>query len=77
MTKEQKNEYYREYYKKHKQEILERNKKWRENNKKKYYLSVYKCRKRKAKELKEQGIKYNWFSNAKREKINEQKGINR
>ena len=70
MTTEKKKEYYRQYYKLHKAEIDARNKKWREENKEKFYNCVYAYRKRKAKELKEKGIKFNWLSENGRKQKN-------
>ena len=65
--------YYKEYYKKHKEKMLESQKKWRENNKDKFYQSVYKVRKRKAERLKSEGVKFNWLSDKARKIRNEGK----
>ena len=62
-------EKWHEYYLKNKERILQRNKEWREANKDKFRELLYKNRRKKAKALKEQGIKYNWRSNAERERL--------
>ena len=64
-------EYHKKYYQEHKQEILERNKQWQKDNKERFYKLVYKCRKKKANALKEQGITYAWLSEKKRKEIYE------
>lgn len=69
-TKEKRNEYMRNYYRLHKEEIDARNKKWRQENKEKFYECVYKCRKRMAKKLKEKGEKNYWLSKNERNKKN-------
>lgn len=66
-------EYAHEYYLKHKQEILERNKKWRQNNKERFYELVYKSRKKKAQELKELGLNYIWNSEKERKRLYERR----
>jgi len=65
--------YYKEYYRKHREKMLESQKKWRENNKDKFYQSVYKVRKRKAERLKSEGVKFNWLSDKARKNKNEVK----
>lgn len=69
-TKEKRNEYMRNYYRLHKEEIDARNKKWRQENKEKFYQCVARCRKRMAKKLKEKGIKNYWLSENERSKRN-------
>lgn len=71
MTLEQKKEYRRKYYQEHKEEMKETNKKWRLENKERYYELVYKSRKKKAMKLASEGIKYYWHSPKEREIINE------
>ena len=69
-TKEKRNEYMRKYYLLHKEEIDARNKKWRQENKDKFYECVKKCKKRKAEKLKSEGVKYYWLSDNARKKRN-------
>lgn len=76
MTNEKRNEYAREYYLKNKEKILERNRKWRQENKEANYKAVYRCRKRKAQKLKAEGIKYCWLSEKERETRNEKRRNN-
>lgn len=64
--KEYDKEYYRRYYLEHRQEILDRNKKWRQNNKKRFYELIYKSRKKRAEVLKEKGEEFVWLSDKKR-----------
>ena len=66
---EKRREYYKKYYQKHKKEILERNKRWRDNNKDKFRELLHKNRKEKAIKLKEKGLKYVWASNIERERL--------
>ena len=68
-----KKEYRHQYYLKHKEEILESNKRWQKNNKEKFYKILYKNRKKKAQELKEKGERYCWHSEAKRKELYEQR----
>lgn len=65
--------YYQEYYKKNKDKYLERNKKWREANKERFYELVYKSRKKRAERLKQEGELYVWKSNVERKKIYEKR----
>ena len=67
-TKEKQKEYSKRYYELHKELVKARNKKWREENKEKFYASVYKCRRRKAEELKSKEILYPWLSENARKK---------
>ena len=65
--------YSREYYLKHKEEYKERNKKWREENKEKFYKIVYRYRTKKAEELKAKGEMYCWHTNNQRKKLYEER----
>ena len=65
--------YNHDYYIKHKEEYHARTKKWRENNKERFYEIVYNYRKRKAEELKKQGLKYCWKSEKKRKELYERR----
>lgn len=65
--------YNHDYYIKNKEKIKERNKKWREENKDKFYKSVYNYRSKKAKELKEQGEMYCWHSKSERKRLYEKR----
>ena len=66
-------EYMHEYYLKHKQEIDERSKKWRQDNKERFYKLVYKSRKKKADVIKEKGELYCWHSDIERKKLYERR----
>lgn len=72
-------EYNRRYYLEHKEEILKRNKIWRQNNKKRFNELIYKSRKKKAERLKREGVMYMWHSDKEREILYERrnKRINR
>lgn len=65
--------YNREYYLKHKKEYKERNKKWREENKERFYEIIYSYRKKKADELKAKGERYCWHSEAERKRLYEKR----
>lgn len=71
MTADEKKEYFRKYYQLHKEEINKRQKEWRKTHKKEFFELVYKSRRKRAEELKKQGIKYPWKSNIERKKLNE------
>lgn len=60
--------YYHDYYLKNKDKYLERNKKWRTENKERFYELVYKSRKKRAKTLQEQGELYIWLSEPERQR---------
>lgn len=72
-NKEKIREYRKKYYQKNKEKIAEINKKWRENNKDKFYRAVYRCRKRKALELKEKGLMFCWKTDKERQKLMEER----
>ena len=62
-------EYRRKYYEEHREEILEKNKKWREKNKQKFNEIIYKNRRSKAERLRKQGLMYVWRTNVQRERL--------
>lgn len=61
--------YNREYYIKHREEILEYNKKWRKENKEKFNQCCYKCRKDTAKKRRLNGEMFVWHYGKEREKL--------
>ena len=65
--------YFQEYYRKNKDKYLERNKKWRENNKERFYELVKKSRTKKAMSLKEKGEIYIWRSEPERKILYEKR----
>lgn len=65
--------YNREYYLKHKEEYIERNREWRKNNKERFYELVKKSRTKKAKELRLKGESYVWHSEPSRKKLYEKR----
>lgn len=56
MTDEQRREYYKKYYREHRDIILARNKEWREINEEQYKETRKYSRRRQYRHLKEQGI---------------------
>lgn len=56
LTDEQRREYYRRYYQKHRDIILARNKEWRERNEEQWRKTVQYSKRRQYRHLKEQGI---------------------
>ena len=66
-------DYYKEYYKRHKEEYIERNKKWRSENKERFYELVKKSRKKKANRLREKGEIYIWRSEPERKRLYEKR----
>lgn len=71
--------YNREYYLAHKKEYLERNRKWRRENKERFYELVKKSRTKKANKLRERGEIYIWRTEPEKIKLYEkrQERINR
>lgn len=70
---EKQKQYAHEYYLKHKEEYIERNKKWRKNNKERFYKLVYKSRKKRADKLREQGEIYIWRSEPEKKRLYEKR----
>lgn len=69
MNKEKRKEYAKKYYLAHREELIERNRQWRLNHKERFYELVYKSRKKKAEELRQDGFDYVWHSAKKRSEL--------
>lgn len=65
--------YNKEYYLKHKQEYIERNKIWRKEHKERFYELVKKSRKKRADRLREQGEIYIWRSEPEKKRLYEKR----
>ena len=65
--------YNKEYYLKHKQEYIERNKIWRKEHKERFYELMKKSRKKKADRLREQGEIYIWRSEPEKKRLYEKR----
>lgn len=61
--------YDKEYYEKNKEKILARNKKWRQENKKKYNEICYQCRRKNAEKRKANGEMFRWKYGKERERL--------
>ena len=70
---EKRKNYAHEYYLKHKDKYIERNKKWRKENKDKFYKLVYKSRKKRADKLRKQGEIYIWRSEPEKKRLYEKR----
>ena len=70
---EKRKKYAHEYYLRHKEEYIERNRQWRKNNKDRFYKLIYKSRKKKADKLREQGEMYIWRSEPEKKRLYEKR----